>query len=456
MKVTVMGLGLNGGGLPTALWFARRGAEVTVTDLRDEATLKESMDGLAGQGVRYVLGRHDEADFSGADLVMKNPAVSPASPFLRAAREKGVPVETDLSVFLSVAKNPLIAVTGSKGKSTTASAIAFAVSRVFRGAKLGGNITVSPLSFLDELTPEAPVVLELSSWQLGDLRGRGLLKPAVSVFTVILPDHLDKYGGMEDYVADKKVIFQEQDAGQCALFNADDPWQKDFARETRARSLLYSGVPLPAETAGAWLEGGQGVSRIAGGAPCHILGASRLEGRHNRMNLLCAGLALHAFGLKAEVIRKALAEFPGIEHRLELVREWEGMRFYNDSAATIPHATAEALRALPAPVILITGGTDKNIDFAPLSEVARIPAAIVLLAGTGTEKMRAVFDAAGAPYDGPFPSLQEALTRAVERARQLSPGVSLLFSPGCTSFGMFQNEFDRGRRFKEMVTALPG
>ncbi len=175
------------------------------------------------------------------------------------------------------------------------------------------------------------------------------------------------------------------------------------------------------------------------------------------MNLLCAGLALQAFGLKAEVIRKALAEFPGIEHRLELVREWKGIRFYNDSAATIPHATAEALRALSAPVVLITGGTDKNIDFAPLADVAGLPAAIVLLAGTGTEKMRIVLDAAGARYEGPFPSLPEALACGVRHAVRLAdghPGVSLLFSPGCTSFGMFLNEFDRGRRFKEMVAAL--
>jgi UDP-N-acetylmuramoylalanine--D-glutamate ligase len=461
MKVTVMGLGLNGGGLPTALYFARRGAAVTVTDLRDAATLKESMDRLADQPVRYVLGRHVEEDFAGADLVIKNPAVSPSSPFLRAAREKGVPVETDLSIFLSVAKNPLIAVTGSKGKSTTASAIAFAITKVFRGAKLGGNITVSPLSFLEELSPEAPVVLELSSWQLGDLRGRGLLRPAVSVFTVILPDHLDKYAGMEDYIADKKVIFQEQEAGQVALFNADDPWQRDFPRETRARPLLYSAGPLPAGTAGAWLDGEAGFARIGGATPGRILGASRLEGRHNRMNLLCAGLALHAFGLKPEVIRKAMEEFPGIEHRLELARTWQRIRFYNDSAATIPHATAEALRALAGPVVLLTGGTDKNIDFAPLAEVARLPAAIVLLAGTGTEKMRAVLDAAGAGYDGPYSSLQEALACAVRRAAALAEGhpggltgVSLLFSPGCTSFGMFRNEFDRGRRFKEMVAAL--
>jgi UDP-N-acetylmuramoylalanine--D-glutamate ligase len=176
------------------------------------------------------------------------------------------------------------------------------------------------------------------------------------------------------------------------------------------------------------------------------------------MNLLCAGLCLHAYGLKAEVIGKALAEFPGIEHRLELISQSKGIRVYNDSAATIPHATAEALRSVPGPVVLITGGTDKNIDFSPLAEVARIPASILLLKGTGTEKIRALLDAEGIAYGGPFDSLPEAVRTALERAAEAAgdSGATILFSPGCTSFGMFLNEFDRGRRFKEIVAGLTG
>ncbi len=173
------------------------------------------------------------------------------------------------------------------------------------------------------------------------------------------------------------------------------------------------------------------------------------------MNLLCAGLALRLFGVTAGAVRAALAEFPGVEHRLEMFREWEGIRFYNDSAATIPHATVQALKALPDPIVLITGGTDKNIDFSPLAETARLPRAIVLLAGTGTEKIRGVLDAQQVSYEGPFGSLREALDVGIMRARgaMTDRGVSILFSPGCTSFGMFLNEFDRGRKFKETVTA---
>ncbi len=318
---------------------------------------------------------------------------------------------------------------------------------------LAGNITVSPLDFLDEMDPRSPVVLELSSWQLGDLRGRGLLRPTISVFTVILPDHLDRYKGMGDYIADKKVLFQEQEQDQKAVFNLDDPWQREFPRETRAQAYFYSGADLPDGLRGAWLEGEKGTVRMSssGGDERIILSAKRLPGAHNAVNLLCAGLALQLFGVKAEVIRKALAEFPGVEHRLEMFHQWKKLRFYNDSAATIPHATVQAVKSVEPPVVLILGGTDKNIDFSPLAEVARVPRALVLLAGTGTEKIRGLLDGEGVAYEGPFTDLAGAVDAAIEAAGRGQESAAVLFSPGCTSFGMFRNEFDRGARFKQIV-----
>ena len=452
-KVTVMGLGLNGGGLASARYFARHGAEVTVTDLRSRQLLADSIQQLSGLPVRYVLERHEKEDFTGADLVIKNPAVPPGSLFLEAARSRDVPVETDLSVFLSQAENPIIGVTGSKGKSTTASAIAFGLTRVDPGTVLAGNITVSPLTFLDEMDPRSPVVLELSSWQLGDLRGRGLLRPAISAFTVILPDHMDRYKTMGEYISDKKVLYQEQEQDQKAIFNLDDPLQREFPRETRAQAFYYSGADLPDGLRGAWLEGEKGRVRLSvgSGEEKTVLAGKRLPGKHNAVNLLCAGLALQLYGVKAEVICKALAEFPGVEHRLEMFHQWKKLRFYNDSAATIPHATVQAVKSLEPPVVLIMGGTDKNIDFLPLAEVARIPRAVVLLAGTGTEKMRALLDDEGVAYQGPFGDLPSAVDAAITAAGRGREEAAVLFSPGCTSFGMFRNEFDRGTTFKRTV-----
>lgn len=455
LRVTVMGLGLHGGGLASALFFARRGARVTVTDFRpDTAPFAPFLPELAALGVRTVLGRHEERDFTETDLVVKNPAVPPASPFLRLARERGVPVETDLSVFLQLASGPLLAVTGSKGKSTTAAAIHHCLRQSFPGAGLGGNITVSPLSFVDRLGPRDPVVLELSSWQLADLRDRGLLAPEVSVVTRIFPDHQDKYPDMESYIADKKEIFRSQRPGQFAVFNADDPWQRDFPAGTSAAVRWFSASPLPPGRLGAFLKKNTGVLHTQGPDQTILPPQLSVPGEHNRLNLLAAGLACRLFGLEPALIAQGLAGFPGVEHRLELVLEKEGVRFYNDSAATIPEAAAAALASLPPPMYLIAGGTDKNLDFRPLAEAAGRAAGIFLLAGSGTRKLAALLDAAGLSYRGPFPDLEQALRSAWEAARR--SGGALLFSPGCASFELFLNEFDRGRRFKELVRSLAG
>jgi UDP-N-acetylmuramoylalanine--D-glutamate ligase len=459
-RVTVMGLGLHGGGLASALFFARHGARVTVTDHRkDPSAFEPFLAELAAHGVRTVLGRHEERDFTQADLVVKNPAVPLSSPFLALARERGIPVETDLSVFLGLCPGPVLAVTGSKGKSTAATALARCLRTRHPGCRLGGNITVSPLGFLEELSGEDPVVLELSSWQLSDLRGRGLLAPRVSLLTRILPDHQDKYPDMASYIADKKVLFASQRPGQFAVFNADDPWQRDFPRTTAAEVHWYSRAALGPDRTGAFLEDGVGLRRTAGRTETILPARLSVPGEHNRLNLLAAGLSARLFGLEPEPIAAALASFPGIEHRLELVAERDGVRFYNDSAATIPEASAAALASLPAPVFLIAGGTDKNLDFHPLAEAAGRAAGIYLLAGSATPKMEQLFRAEGIAFEGPFPGLAEALGRAWEAAHRRAAragdaGASLLFSPGCASFELFLNEFDRGRRFKELVAEI--
>ncbi len=458
-RVTVMGLGLHGGGLASALFFARHGARVTVTDhRRDPSAFEPFLAELAAHGVRTVLGRHEEHDFTQTDLVVKNPAVPLSSPFLALARDRGIPVETDLSIFLGLCPGPVLAVTGSKGKSTAATALARCLRTRHPGCRLGGNITVSPLGFLEELEPEDPVVLELSSWQLGDLRGRDLLAPRVGLATRILPDHQDKYPDLSSYVADKKLLFASQRPGQFAVLNADDPWQRDFPGVTAAEVQWYSRAALQPGRPGAFLQEGVGLRREAGRTETLLPAGLSIPGEHNRLNLLAAALGARLFGLEPEPIAAALASFPGIEHRLELVAERGGVRIYNDSAATIPEAAAAALASLPAPVFLIAGGTDKNLDFRPLAEAAGRAAGIYLLEGSGTRKLEPLLRAEAMAFEGPFAGLEEALGRAWEAARRAaasgSSGATLLFSPGCASFELFLNEFDRGRRFKELTEAL--
>ncbi|MCL2481319.1 MAG: UDP-N-acetylmuramoyl-L-alanine--D-glutamate ligase [Spirochaetaceae bacterium] len=455
LKVTVMGLGLNGGGFASALFFAKHGANVTVTDLRSREILAPTIEKLSGFDIRYVLGEHKIEDFENADLVIKNPAVDPKSPFLKAAKK----IETDISIFLSLCKNPLIAVTGSKGKSTTVSAIYHVIKEVYPGAKLGGNITTSPLTFIDELKENDPVVLELSSWQLADIKDKKIFKPKVSVITNIIPDHLNRYSSMEEYVADKKIIYQNQDKDDFTLCYYDDKWGNIFASETRARSFFFSANRISGEKVGgsdiidgAWLEeNGCGFIKHNGNKEIILLDKIKLGGKHNKLNLLAAGAALYLFGIKSGLISKSLSEFTGIAHRMEFLRKINGVNFYNDTTATIPEAVIAAAESFSSPVRLISGGTDKNLDFSVFDKLKGKTENIYLLAGTATDKMIPFLNKYGILWRGPFNSLEEATEAAFKESKN---GDVIIMSPGCTSFGMFKNEFDRGDKFKEIVDAI--
>ncbi|MBN2874262.1 MAG: UDP-N-acetylmuramoyl-L-alanine--D-glutamate ligase [Spirochaetales bacterium] len=448
-RVTVMGLGQNGGGVASARFLAERGALVTVTDTKDESTLAASVSALSDLDIRFVLGRHEESDFRDADFVVKNPAVRPDNEYLRLATA----VETDLSMFLRLCPAPIAAITGSKGKSTTSTALAWILNNSGKKAFLGGNITVSPLGFLSELTPDDVVVLELSSWQLGDLKGKGVLKPFVSVLTRIVPDHLDRYGTMDAYVADKRLIYADQNEADWTVYDADDPYGLSFASETKARVLGY-GSSLAAGTYGCVVP--EGTSACTGflpdSAPITLVPETVLiPGYHNRRNLAAAALAAWACGAPPAAIAEAASSFPGIEHRLELVRSRRGVRWYNDSAATVPEAVAAAVSSFNERVVLITGGTDKQLDFDAARSAYRAAGAIILLAGSGTDKILRVLEDEGLAYEGPF----DQITLAVAAADAASTsGSVVILSPGCTSFGMFRNEFDRGRSYKAVVVDL--
>jgi len=457
MKALVMGLGIHGhgSGLEAARYLAERGAEVTVTDLRDEKALVSSIEELKNYPIHYVLGRHEIEDFRAADLVVKNPGVRSDSPYLKAARS----IETDISLFLAACPARIIAVTGSKGKSSVSSALYWALNEERKGKiRLGGNITPSPLSFLDELEDTDDVVLELSSWQLGDLLlrepgGSDLLKPRAAVITPIMRDHMDRYDSMEAYVADKRLIYRNQDEGDVTIA-MDDGWGKDFLRESRGRPLLYSDKPLAEGTYGGWSDdpAGPGYARLRDTPVMEVVpGRPIVSGRHQKQNLLAAALALLDLGLDAGFIRESLGRFPGIEHRLEFFHESGGIRFYNDSTATIPEAAAAAITAFEKPPLLVCGGTDKELDFNPLAAAAGKAGGIFLLEGTGSEKLKRLLDSNGVKYCGPFDSLEAALGAVLETAAR---GDIVVLSPGCTSFGMFRNEFDRGQKWKAAVRKI--
>jgi UDP-N-acetylmuramoylalanine--D-glutamate ligase len=266
---------------------------------------------------------------------------------------------------------------------------------------------------------------------------------------------MNRYSSLEEYVADKRLIYTDQDQGCYTVCNNDDPWGRSFASETRGKVLRYSDAPsgLP----GAWIEDApsrRGLYSASGSSSIaeEILPSRLLvPGEHQRKNLLAAALACRVFGIKAANVASSLGTFPGVEHRLECFAEKNGISWYNDSAATIPQAVGAALSSFKGPVILITGGTDKNIDFEPVRAVYAKAKMIILLAGTGTEKLKPILEKDGVPFVGPFDDLGRAVSQASALARS---GDTVLLSPGCASFGMFLHEFDRGRKFKETVQEL--
>ena len=449
LKITVMGLGLNGGGLASADFFASKGAEVTVTDLRSRKILSPSIEKLKNFNIRYVLEKHEIDDFKNADIVIKNPAVRKNSEFLAAA---GI-IETDISIFLRLCRNSrIIAVTGSKGKSTTVSAVYHALKQENSRAKLGGNITTSPLSFIDEVRSGDPVVLELSSWQLADLKGKNLLHPDISVITNILPDHQNSYDSMEDYVDDKKLIYRGQNSNHITLCPYDDKYGKTFFNDTKAKAFYFSALPLPGSMDGAYLDSpGNGYIRISG-KELKILDKNlTVKGGHNRLNLLAASAALYFSGADPKRTIPALSNFRGIPDRMEFVAEKNGISFYNDTTATIPEAVTAAADSFKSGVRLIAGGTDKELDFDVLKKLKNKTEMIYLLEGSATGKIIPVLNKYNIGFRGTFSSLKECFSCAVSDAEK---GDNIIMSPGCASFGMFKNEFERGETFRKLVGNL--
>lgn len=458
-----MGLGLHGGGLAVARYLHDLEARVTVTDLRSPEELAPTIASLP-RGIRLVPGEHRDEDFTRADLVVKNPAVPRTARHLRLARA----VTTDIALFLAGwsarhggVRGPLVGVTGTKGKSSTAGATAAILKSACPGTRLGGNITISPLLFLDALGRDDPVVLELSSFQLGDLRfcrefndpessdfPPEVLFPrldaAVAMVTSIYPDHQDYYTSLESYVRDKEEILLNLRPGALCVLGCDERWNGHFAALLPPETVLKNLSPREEERAYR-----------------NILPRTlALKGAHMRRNLLMAALAARHLGVPAGTVRNAAASFRGVPHRLEWIGEREGVEIVNDTAATIPEAGLAAAETYRNPVILLAGGSDKGLDLAPLVQagtvVARGGGRVVLLAGSATDRLIPLLKEASVPVHGPCGTLREGMERAVALAREArtpdrDETVTILLSPGCASFGMFRNEFDRGTQFRELA-----
>lgn len=456
-RVLLMGLGSRQGGVGVARYLVESGAEVRVTDMRDEAALAASLDDLRGLPLAYTLGEHREDDIRWADVVVRNPAVPRESRWLALARDLGKRVEMEMTLFFRACPAPIAGVTGTKGKTTTTTLLAAMLRERWPAAVLAGNMGVSALAQLPQLRGDVPVALELSSFQLEAL-DEHRLAPHVAVITNISPDHLDRYPSFEEYARTKGAIARWQRPNvDYLVLDPSDPASYQIATDARGQWVFF-GSPSPAGFGpDLWVEDGHFVAAWSH-EPVDLgpVSALRIPGEHSRLNTLAAAGAALALGLTPEEIRRGIAAFPGVPHRMEHVATIAGIEYVNDTAATAPAAAVAALRSYAGQsVLVIAGGSDKKLPLEPLAdELARTAQRVLLLDGAATPLLDRLLRERGyAAIDGPFSSMDDAVHCA---ARQAQPGAVVLLSPGTASFGMFRDEFHRGEAFRGAVQALAG
>lgn len=440
-KVIIMGLGLHGGGAGAAKFFSCQGAEVLVTDLKTKEQLKESIEKLKGLNIKYVLGGHREEDFINADLIIKNPDVAGSSPFLKIAKKNNIPVETDLSLFFKLSKAYIIGVTGTKGKSTVASLIYHFLKTKYPNTFLAGNIGVSVLEIISKVKKGDKVVLELSSFELEDLK----TSPNMAIITNIMPDHLNRYRNMADYIKAKKLIFKYQGDKDILVLNYDDKYLRKFS----SKSYFYSLYGKPKNPV-AYLSGNSIYFSNRKKATMEV-DDYQLLGKHNLSNLLAAVSAAKLLNVPCDNIKKSVRNFKGVHSRQELVKIIKGVRYYNDTAATMPEATIEAIKSFKgnfpkSKMIIIAGGVNKGLDYKKMAEeIDKKVDCLVLLPGTASDQIKRwvkkarIFEVS-------------SMKEAVEKSRKISSEGDIVFlSPGAASFNLFKNEFDRGGQFIKFV-----
>lgn len=473
--VTVMGLGRykRGSGMGAAKWLVRHGAQTVITDLKDASELQESVSLIMDWYRRYrdlfpdrtlyqpvfVLGEHRKDDFLNVDCVVQNPGVPSESEFIVAAKAQNVPIESDVSLFFRFYQNPIIAVTGTKGKTTTTLLLGEMMKRKDEKAITAGNIKVSPLEFLDALIEEpnpVPVVLEFSSWMLESMpqaftdMKKG---PDIAILTNVYPDHLDRYANFEAYIASKRIIFEHQTKEQYTLLNADHDLVHAMEPLVKGKLYWFSHKAMPAN--GCYIDHGNILFR-SNGVDTIVMPVSevKLLGSHNIENILSATCAALLAGVSSADVADVLRHFEGVTDRQETVREVDEITYINDTAANSPDAVSVALQRFSPDkkkeIILIAGGANKNLAYTKLAEeITQTCKGVFLLPGDAS-------DLISAAIKGRVPvTMVKNMKEAVQLAHTIAVrGDTVLLSPGAASFNMFRNDFERGEQFREEVRNL--
>jgi len=448
---TILIIGLGRSGLASARVLAERHVTLFAVDEKPVAELSEAIAAAEAAGARFIEPSRLDAVVSDLDCAVLSPGVPPTSPVVRRLHEANVPVLGEIEVAYRLCKAPIVAVTGTKGKSTTTALIGHLLRTCGYGVRVGGNIGNPLIAEVEGAGADDWVVAEVSSFQLETIRA---FRPRVAVLLNIMPDHLDRYHSMEEYAEAKYRIFANQLMSDWFVGDLDDPRIRALhwgaATRVQARQLWFT---LESPDRGTmYLRDGTLIYAPIGGDPRPVPLVARdeipLRGEHNVRNAMAALLAALAVGVPAGALRDAIRTFEPMPHRLRTVAEIDGVRYVDDSKATNPASVVAALHAYDAPIVLIAGGRSKGTPFAEMgAAIAERASALVAIGESGAEIARAA--------RGVTAVRAESMDEAVRRARELAaPGGIVLLSPGCASFDMFDSAEDRGERFAAAVAAL--
>ncbi len=446
-KVLVVGLGKSG--LAAALFLRRRGAHVTVSDVRSAEALAKDIPALLEEGIMVETGGHGLLTFRRQDLIVVSPGVPLDTPELVQVKGFGLPVIGELELAARFLKGKSVAITGSNGKTTTTALLGEILQEAGLPTLVGGNIGVPVVALIDESTELSWSVLEVSSFQLETTQQ---FHPNIAIILNITPDHLDRHGTFENYARAKERIFAAQDEQDQVVLNADNVRAAAAAARSKAKVYWFSlEHPVPQ---GTWVENGFVVYREAKDAATEKvlpLSGIPLKGEHNVENVLAAVCAARLAGAPAEAIRRAIEQFKAVEHRLEYVATLNGVEYYNDSKATNVDATAKAIAAFSSGIHLILGGKDKNSDYTQLADLLRTRVRAVYTIGSAAAKIESQLR--GMVQIHSCETLEKAVNAAAAAAR---PGEVVLLAPACSSFDQFESYEHRGRVFKELVNEWRG
>ncbi len=441
-RVLVVGLGKSG--VASALFMKKQGARVTVSDTKSGDELRNEIPVLLDNGITVETGGHGDRTFRGQDLIVVSPGVPVDAPPLVQARSLGGTVIGEVELAAQFLPGPIVAITGSNGKTTTTSLVGEIMTASGFPALVGGNIGTPAISLAERAKPGTVIVLEISSFQLETIQS---FRPKVAVVLNVTPDHLDRHRTFEIYAGAKARIFENQQPADFAILNADDPTCLAMGRQLRSQVFWFSRQKEVEQ--GAWVRDGNIVFRNAAGQR-EILQVSDipLKGAHNLENVLAAVAAGVLMGCAPEKIRQAVRDFKAVEHRLEFVASIRGVDYYNDSKATNVDATIKALESFPANIHLILGGKDKGSDYTVLNDLLRKRVKRVYTIGAAAAKIEA-------QIKGPEVLHAETLENAIRKANAVAQaGDIVLLAPACASFDQFKSYEHRGKVFKEVVRAL--